>query len=80
MGAVKGLAKYLNELKVEPQKTIELAYNLARFPDPLISSTGFAISCALSRDLPPEHVLAAGESLGAYVGILRSAMVEAEYS
>ena len=74
--AVQGVLAHRDELKLDASKLEALGRLYAQSPDELLSDLGLAMFGALSgREIPPE-MLAAAESKGRYVGLLRGAALD----
>ncbi len=75
--AVVGLINLLKRRGISAEEIERVALNLATSPDELISSAGFALSCALVGDKPSPLLNGIAQGKGSYAVQLRAAVITA---
>lgn len=74
-GAVMGMLEFFREYQVSREQMRQVAHNLALSSDDTLAHAGLVFYGALSNRIPPPEVIAAAESRGTYMGVLRGAMI-----
>jgi hypothetical protein len=77
--AVTGIIQYFKDNDIPLDRLTTLSNNLALSPDDLISTAGFALSCALCNETqdPSNKLIALSQSKGSYAAKIRPAVMTA---
>jgi tetratricopeptide (TPR) repeat protein len=74
--AIKGILQFGKDYKIKTESLRELARNFSKCPDEIISIAGTCLSIALSDAIPEPEIIAAAQSRGKFLGVMRHTIVE----